>query len=80
MLIEAIRTISSLFFLFFFDEKISRTQKHVTSENQLTKQKQANLTLNNKDNNFSRAHKLLGVTRFCVHESFRQKKTTKKQP
>ena len=29
LLIEAIRTIASLFF-FFFDEKISRVQKHVT--------------------------------------------------
>ena len=42
MLIQAIRAISSLFiylFIYFFDEKISRPQKHVTSENQLTKQK-----------------------------------------
>ena len=40
-------------FLVFFEEKISRAQKHVTSENQLTKKKK--LALNNKDNNFSRA-------------------------
>ena len=36
----AIKTISSLFI--FFDKKISRAEKHVTSKNQLTKQKQAN--------------------------------------
>ena len=29
-------------YFFFFEEKISRTQKHVTSKNQLTKQKSAN--------------------------------------
>ena len=29
---------------YFFDEKISRAQKHVTSKNQLTKQKSANKT------------------------------------
>ena len=42
---EVIRTISSLFmFLFFvfFYEKILSAQKHVTSKNQLTKQKQGN--------------------------------------
>ena len=38
---EVIRTISSLF-IFFFYEKILSAQKHVTSKNQLTKQKQAN--------------------------------------
>ena len=37
---EVIRTISSLFI--FFYEKILSAQKHVTSKNQLTKQKQAN--------------------------------------
>ena len=37
---EAIRTISSVFI--FFYEKILDAQKHVTSKNQLTKQKQAN--------------------------------------
>ena len=40
LLIEAIRAISSLFiFIIFFDKTISRAQKHITSENQLTKQK-----------------------------------------
>ena len=46
LLIEGTQTISSLFilfiYLFIFEEKILRAQKHVTSENQLTKQKQAN--------------------------------------
>ena len=47
--IEAIRTISKLFFFIFyflffifFEEKILRAQKYVTSKNQLTKQKKAN--------------------------------------
>ena len=40
---------------FFLEENISHTQKHVTSENQLTKQKTPNKTLNNIDNNFSSA-------------------------
>ena len=44
-----------------------RVQKYVTSKNQLTKQK---LALNKKSNNFSRAHKLLSVTRFCAREIF----------
>ena len=38
--IEVIKTVSSLFFkIFFFEEKILCAQKHVTSKNQLTKQK-----------------------------------------
>ena len=66
-----------LFFFFFFsfsifDEKISRAQKHVKSENQLTKQNKQ--TLNNKDNNFSCVHKLLGVTCSCAREVFSSKK------
>ena len=43
-------------FLKFFYEKNLNAQKHITSKNQLTKQKQ---TVNNKGNNFSRAQKLL---------------------
>ena len=53
---EVIRTISSLFII-FFNERILNAQKHVTSKNQLTKQKQA--TLNNKGNTFLCAQKLL---------------------
>ena len=53
---------------FFFEEKILCAQKHITSENQLKIKNK--LTLNKKDNNFSRAHKLLGVTRFCAREIF----------
>ena len=67
--IKAIKTISSLFIYLFFDEKISRTQKHVTSKNKLT--------LNNKGNNFSRVHKLLGVTCFCARKIFSSKKKKK---
>ena len=54
--------------LFFFNEKISRAQKHVTSKNQITKQKQANTKQQRQQ--FSRAHKLLGVTCFCAREIF----------
>ena len=43
ILFEVIRTISSLFFLlFFFYKKILNAQKYKLSQNQLTKQKQAN--------------------------------------
>ena len=37
LLIEAIQAISNLVII-FFDEKISRAEKHVTSKNQVTKQ------------------------------------------
>ena len=67
LLIEAIQTISSLVVI-FFDEKISRGEKYVTSKNQLTKQNK--LTLSNKGNNFSHAHKLLSVTCFCARKIF----------
>ena len=40
---EVIRSISSLFIYLFFYEKILRAQKHVTSKNWLTKQKQASI-------------------------------------
>ena len=52
LLNEVIKIISSLFI--FFYEKISRAQKHVTSKNQLTKQKQAN-TKQQRQQFFTRA-------------------------
>ena len=64
-------TILSLF-IYFFDEKISHPQKHVTSKNQLKNKNK--LTLNNKGNNFSGVHKLLSVTCFCAYEIFSSKK------
>ena len=64
-------TILSLF-IYFFDEKISHPQKHVTSKNQLKNKNK--LTLNNKGNNFSGVHKLLSVTCFCACEIFSSKK------
>ena len=60
---------------FFFDKKISRAQKHVTSKNQLTKKNK--LTLNNKVNNFSSSHKLLGMTCFCAPKIFSSKRKKK---
>ena len=57
----------------FFNEKISFAQKHVTSKNQLIKNKNK-LTLNSKGNNFSRTHKPVSVTCFCAREIFSSKK------
>ena len=37
-----LRQFQACLFIYFFDENTSCTQKHVTSENQVTKQKQAN--------------------------------------
>ena len=65
-----------LFYFIFFDEKISRAQKaskHLQAK--ISQQNKNKLTLNSKDNNFSRTHKLLGV--MCVFarvKSFRKKK------
>ena len=45
-----------------------------TSQAKISYQNKNKLTLNNKGNNFSRAHKLLGVTCFYVHEILSSKK------
>ena len=71
------RQVQAYLLLFFFDEKVLRPQKHVTSKNQLTKQNK--LTLNNKGNNFLCAHKLLSVKCFCTREIFSSKKKEEKK-
>ena len=47
------------------------------SQAKISSQNKNKLTLNNKGNNFSRAHKLLGVTCFCAHEIFSSKEIGK---
>ena len=69
--VEVIMTISSLFI--FFLRKIFHTHK-IMSQAKINKQNKNKLTRNNKGNNFSRVHKLLGVTCFCARESFSSKK------
>ena len=72
--IEVIKTISSLFIIIIIIiiDEISSTQKHVTSKNQLTKQKQAN-TKQQRQQFFMRAQTSRCDVFLCTQNHFVKK-------
>ena len=61
---------------FFWRKDFARTK---TCHKRKSGHNQNKVTLNNKSNNFSRAHTLLGVTCFCAREIFSSKKKKNEQ-